>query len=76
MAYTITPDMAPFVNVAAVEALHARARYMGANSIDGTDLITVEVGGQDEDVILTHDSALYLYRQLGMLLDPNFDLDS
>jgi hypothetical protein len=49
-------------------AVTARARYMGVNTIDLTDLFTVEIGGQAEDVVITTATAEYLYDQLGLLL--------
>jgi hypothetical protein len=49
-------------------AITARARYMGVNTVDMTDLFTVEIGGQDEDVIITTETAEYLYQQLAYLL--------
>lgn len=52
----------------AVAALTARARFMTVNTIDLTDLLTVEIGGQDEDVVITRATAEYLYDQLGFLL--------
>lgn len=51
-----------------LKKITARARYMGVNTVDMTDLFTVEIGGQEEDVIITRDTAEYLYRQLGDLL--------
>jgi hypothetical protein len=51
-----------------VAAVAARARYMGINTVDLTDLFTVEIGGQEEDVIITTETAEYLYRQLADLL--------
>ena len=56
------------VDPAAVKALEARAQFMTVNTIDFTDLLTVEVGGQDTDVIITMETAEYLYTQLGFLL--------
>jgi hypothetical protein len=50
-------------------ALRARAQMIMADSIEGTDLITVEVGGQPQDVILTRDNAEYLHWKLALLLD-------
>lgn len=49
-------------------AVRARARYMGVNTIDLTDLFTVEIGGQAEDVVITHETAEYLHQQLSDLL--------
>lgn len=54
-------------------AVQARARYMGVNTIDMTDLLTVEIGGQEEDVVITMETAEYLYRQLGFLLGHEGD---
>lgn len=51
-----------------VAATRARARFMTVNSIDFTDLFTFEVGGYDEDVVITTETAEYLHHQLGMLL--------
>jgi len=49
-------------------ALRARARMIIPDSILGTDLITVEVGGLPGDVILTPEGAEYLYWKLADLL--------
>jgi hypothetical protein len=49
-------------------ATTARARYMGVNTIDLTDLFTVEVGGQTEDIVITRETAEYLHARLGDLL--------
>jgi hypothetical protein len=38
------------------------------DSIEGTDLITVEVGGQPEDIILTRKDAEYLHWKLALIL--------
>jgi hypothetical protein len=54
-------------------AVRARARYMGVNTIDMTDLLTVEIGGQEEDVVITMETAEYLYRQLGFILGHEED---
>jgi hypothetical protein len=59
---------APTVAPEALAALQARARYMGVNTVDFTDLFTVEIGGQDEDVIITTETAEYLYAQLACVL--------
>lgn len=48
--------------------LRARARMIIPDSIEGTDLITVEVGGYPGDVILTQENAEYLHHKLAMLL--------
>ena len=52
-----------------IAELRKRARRMIADSIDGTDLITVEIGGQPDDVILTREDAKYLHWKLALLLD-------
>jgi len=49
-------------------ALRARARCLIPDSIYGTDLITVEVGGLPGDIILTPEDAEYLYWKLADLL--------
>lgn len=49
-------------------ALRARARYMNADQIIGTDLITVEIGGWPGDFILTTEDAKYLHAKLADLL--------
>ena len=49
-------------------ALRARAQKLIPDSIEGTDLITVEVGGQEGDVILTRDDAEYLHWKLALIL--------
>ena len=50
-------------------ALRARAQILIPDTILGTDLITVEVGGQSEDIILTQEDAQYLHDKLAMILD-------
>lgn len=54
-----------------VAALRARAGYMNADSVMGTDLITVEVGGMEGDVILTQEDAKYLHNKLADLVGLN-----
>ena len=49
-------------------ALRARAQRLIPDSIEGTDLITVEVGGQAEDIILTREHAEYLHWKLALVL--------
>jgi len=49
-------------------ALRARARRLIPDSIEGTDLITVEVGGLPDDIILTPEYAEYLHWKLALLL--------
>jgi hypothetical protein len=49
-------------------ALRARAQMLIPDSIEGTDLITVEVGGMDGDVILTRENAEYLHWKLALIL--------
>jgi hypothetical protein len=49
-------------------ALRARAQRLIPDSIMGTDLITVEVSGQERDVILTREYAEYLHWKLALLL--------
>ena len=49
-------------------ALRARAQMLIPDTIVGTDLITVEVGGQPEDIILTPDGAKYLHWKLALIL--------
>lgn len=49
-------------------ALRARARMLIPDSIEGTDLITVEVGGQPEDIIITREDAVYLHWKLALIL--------
>lgn len=49
-------------------ALRARAQRLIPDSIEGTDLITVEVGGQPEDIILTREYAEYLHWKLALIL--------
>jgi hypothetical protein len=58
-----------------VAAIRARARYMGVNTVDLTDLFTVEIGGQDEDVIITTETARYLHRQLTDLLGHDTEVE-
>lgn len=54
-------------------AVTARARYIGINTIDFTDLFTVEIGGQDEDVVITRETAEHLRYQLNFLLGDEED---
>ena len=49
-------------------ALRARAQMLIPDTILGTDLITVEVGGQPEDIILTQKDAAYLHWKLALIL--------
>jgi len=49
-------------------ALRARAQRLIPDTIMGTDLITVEVGGQPEDIILTPEFAEYLHWKLALCL--------
>ena len=58
-----------YIKAMTVEELRRRARHIGADSIDGTDLITVEVGGMSTDVILTREGAEYLHWKLALILD-------
>ena len=51
-------------------ALRARARMIIPDTIEGTDLFTVEVGGYDGDVILTRENAEYLHWKLALILGP------
>lgn len=51
-----------------VAALRARAQSMNADEVMGTDLITVEVSGQEGDVILTQEGAKYLHGKLSHLI--------
>lgn len=60
--------MNEFLIAERVAELRARAAYMGINTIDLTDLFTVEIGGQDGDVIITTETAEHLYHQLTFLL--------
>jgi hypothetical protein len=50
------------------DALRARAQMLIPDSIEGTDLITVEVGGQPEDIIITRENAEYLHWKLALIL--------
>lgn len=60
------PEFCPFeVEVA---ALRSRAQMLIPDSIEGTDLITVEVGGQEGDIILTRENAEYLHWKLALIL--------
>lgn len=63
----------PTPNPVLVDALRKRARMMTVNTVDLTDLFTVEIGGMDLDVIITPETAEYLYRQLGLLLGHQED---
>jgi hypothetical protein len=58
----------PLVNPEIVTALRKRARFMTVNTIDFTDLLTVEVGGFEGDVVITTETAEYLYNQLACVL--------
>ena len=49
-------------------ALRARAQMLIPDTIMGTDLITVEVGGQPDDIIITQDYAKYLHWKLALIL--------
>jgi len=49
-------------------ALRARARILIPDTIEGTDLITVEVGGQPGDVIITTEHAKYLHYKIACIL--------
>jgi len=49
-------------------ALRARAQRLIPDSIYGTDLITVEVGGLPDDIILTREYAEYLHWKLALVL--------
>jgi hypothetical protein len=49
-------------------ALRARAQVLIPDEIIGTDLITVEVGGEPRDVILTRENAEYLHEKLAGIL--------
>jgi hypothetical protein len=49
-------------------ALRARAQRLIPDTIMGTDLITVEVGGQPDDIILTPEFAAYLHWKLALIL--------
>jgi hypothetical protein len=49
-------------------ALRARAQILIPDTIVGTDLITVEVGGQSEDIILTQEDAKYLHYKIASIL--------
>lgn len=49
-------------------ALRARARILIPDTIEGTDLITVEVGGQPEDLIITQEHAKYLHYKIASIL--------
>lgn len=49
-------------------ALRARAVMLIPDSIIGTDLITVEVSGQDQDLIITRKEAEYLHWKLAVVL--------
>lgn len=49
-------------------ALRARAQHLIPDRIEGTDLITVEVGGQPEDIILTQEHAEYLHWKIALVL--------
>jgi len=51
-----------------VAAVAARARFVTVNTVDLTDLFTVEICGQAEDVIITTETAEYLWTKLGDLL--------
>ena len=48
--------------------LRARAQRIIPDTIEGTDLITVEISGQDRDVILTPEYAEYLLWKLTLCL--------
>lgn len=50
-------------------ALRARAVTLIPDTIVGTDLLTVEVGGHADDLILTMDAARYLHWKLALVLD-------
>lgn len=50
-------------------ALRARAVMVTADSIIGTDLITVEVSGQEQDLIITRKEAEYLHWKLAVVLN-------
>lgn len=52
------------------QALRARAQRLIPDTVEGTDLITVEVQGQSEDVILTREYAEYLHWKLALILGP------
>lgn len=49
-------------------ALRARAQRLIPDTVEGTDLITVEVGGQSGDIILTREYAEYLHWKLALIL--------
>ena len=49
-------------------ALRARAQMLIPDTILGTDLITVEVGGQPDDIIITQEFAAYLHWKLALIL--------
>jgi len=60
------PDICPFDD--GVAALRERATLLIPDSIEGTDLITVEVGGQEGDIILTREGAEYLHWKIALIL--------
>lgn len=49
-------------------ALRARAQRLIPDTIMGTDLITVEVAGQPDDIIITQEYAAYLHWKLALIL--------
>jgi hypothetical protein len=62
----------------ATKVLQGRARYMGVDSVEFFDskpasFFTVEVGGQEDDIIITRETAEYLWDKLGWVLGKEQD---
>lgn len=61
----VASGMEAFVSAEAVAQLEAKCGYAGANSVDGTDAVAMEVSGvEDGNVYLTKEAAEHLMYSL------------